>query len=84
MIHTFSVYNKKMLGPYKLQGYQGHRNVSKCSPHHNGDICITRGNNLKNSFSYMSQNVKTNIYFWLFRPNKIIPLFPVTLVCRIG
>ena len=46
------------VGPlHKIQGYQGHQNVSKCSPHHNGDIC-TRGNNLKTSFSYMSQNVK--------------------------
>ena len=45
------------VGPlHKIQGYQGHRNVSKCSPHHNGDICTTRGNNLKTSFSYMSQN----------------------------
>ena len=41
-----------------MQGYQGHQNVSKCSPHHNGDICRIRGNNLKTSFSYMSQNVK--------------------------
>ena len=39
-------------------GHQGHRNVSKCSPHHNGDICTTRGNNLRTSFSYMNQNVK--------------------------
>ena len=47
------------IGPlHKIQGYQGHRNVSKCSPHHNGDICTIRGNNLKTSFSYMSQNVK--------------------------
>ena len=45
-------------GPlHKIQGYQGHRNVSKGSSHHNGDICTTRGNNLKTSFSYMSQNV---------------------------
>ena len=36
-------------------------------PHHNGDICTTRGNNLKTSFSYMSQNVKKYIYFGLFR-----------------
>ena len=45
------------VGPlHKIQGYQGHRNVSKCSPHHNGDICTTRGNNLKTRFWYMSQN----------------------------
>ena len=56
------------VGPlHKIQGYQGHRNVSKCSPHQNGDICTTRGNNLKTSFSYMSQNVKKKVYFWLFR-----------------
>ena len=37
------------VGPlYKIQGYQ---NVSKCRPHHSGDICTTRGNNLKTSFS---------------------------------
>ena len=41
-----------------MQGHQGHQNVSKCSPHHNGDISTTRGNNLKTSFSYTSQNVK--------------------------
>ena len=46
------------VGPlHKIQGYQGHQNVIKCSPRHNGDIC-TRGNNLKTSFSYRSQNVK--------------------------
>ena len=31
------------------------------------DICTTRGNNLKTSFPYMSQNVKKYIYFGLFR-----------------
>ena len=41
--------------------------VIKCSPHHNGDICTTRGNNLKTSFSYMVQNVKKKTYFGLFR-----------------
>ena len=47
------------VGPlHKIQGYQGHHNVIKCSPHHNGDLCTTRGNNLKTSFSYTSQNVK--------------------------
>ena len=49
------------VGPlHKIQGYQGHRNVSNCRPHHNGDILIstTRGNHLKTSFSYTSQNVK--------------------------
>ena len=48
-----------MFGPlHKIQGYQEHQNVSKCSPHHNGDMCTIRENNLKTSFSYMSQNVK--------------------------
>ena len=33
-----------MLGPYiQSIGYQGHQNVSKCSPHHSGDRCTTRG-----------------------------------------
>ena len=53
------------VGP--LHKIQGHQNVSKCSPHHNGDICTTRGNNLKTSFSYMSQNVKKKLYFGLLR-----------------
>ena len=51
-----------MLGPYiKSRGTRGTENVSKCSPHHNGDIC-TRGNNLKTSFSHRSQNVKKKVY----------------------
>ena len=51
------------VGPlHKIQGYQGHRNVSKCRPH-SGDICTTRGNHLKTSFSYIVQNVNKNI-FW--------------------
>ena len=41
---------------HKIQGYQGHQNVSKRRPHHSGDICTTRGNNLKTI-------CKTNIYF---------------------
>ena len=63
MMKTFWVlrYKKNHVGP--LHKLQGHRNVSKCSPHHIGDICTTRGNNLKTSFSYMSQNVKKGI-FW--------------------
>ena len=44
-----------------------HRNVSKCRPHHIGDIWTTRGNNLKTSFSYTSQNVKKYVYFGLLR-----------------
>ena len=47
------------VGPLlKIQGYQGHQNVSKRRPHHSGDICTTRGNNLKTIFSFMGQNVK--------------------------
>ena len=76
MIKSFWVLKQKKyflffgghVGPlHKIQGYQGHRNVIKCSPHHNGDICTTRGNNLRTSFSYMSQNVKKCIYFGLIR-----------------
>ena len=54
------------VGPlHKIQGYQGHQNVSKCRPHHSGYICTctTRGNNLKTSFSFMGQNVKKKKYF---------------------
>ena len=47
---------------HKIQGYQGHQNVSKCKPHHSGEICTTRGNNLKTSFSFMGQNV---IFFYI-------------------
>ena len=47
-----------MLGPYIKSHHQGHQNVSKCRPHHSGDICTTRGNNLKTSFSFMGQNAK--------------------------
>ena len=52
------------VGPlHKIQGYQGHQNVSKRGPHHSGDICTTRGNNLKTSFLFMGQNVKKKVYF---------------------
>ena len=48
------------VGPlHKIQGYQGHQNISKRRPHHSGDICTTRGNNLKTIFSFMGQNVNT-------------------------
>ena len=57
-----------MLGPYiKSRGTRATEMSSKCSPHHNGDICTTRGNNLKTSFSDTSQNVQINVYFGLFR-----------------
>ena len=51
---------------HKIQGYQGHQNVSKCRPHHSGDICTIRGNNLKPSFSFMGQNVNKIYILGLF------------------
>ena len=63
LIRTFWVKIKNMkkinficfqghVGPlHKIQGYQGHQNVSKCRPHHSGDICTIRVSNLKTSFS---------------------------------
>ena len=52
------------VGPlHKIQGYQGHRNVSKCRPHHSGDICTTRGNNL---FFIYGPKCYKNVYFGLF------------------
>ena len=55
------------VGPlHKIQGYQGHQNVSKCRPHHSGDICTRRGNNLKTSFSFMGQNVKNMFNKFIF------------------
>ena len=72
LIRTFWVKIKNMkfnffrghVGPlHKIQGYQGHQNVSKRRPHHSGDICTTRGNNLKTIFSFMGQNVK-KIIIW--------------------
>ena len=48
-----------MLGPYiKSRGIRGTKMSANAALIHNGDICIIRGNNLKTSFSYMSQNVK--------------------------
>ena len=38
----------------------------KCRSHHSGDICTTRGNNLKTSFSFMGQNVKKMYNLGLF------------------
>ena len=63
---TFHQYQKLYSTP-PWHGARTYRNVSKCSPHHNGDICTTRGNNLKTSFSYMSQNINKIVYFGLFR-----------------
>ena len=62
-----------MLGPYiKSRGIRANQNIGKCSPHHNGDICTTRGNNLKTSFSYMSQNVqKKYILSYLGGPERV-------------
>ena len=56
------------VGPlHKIQGNQGHQNVSKCSPHQSGDIMYNKGKNLKTSFSSMGQNVNKMYilgYFW--------------------
>ena len=58
-VHVKYRSNRGHVGPlHTIQGYQGHRNVSKCKPHHSGDIYTRRTNNLKTSFSYMGQNVK--------------------------
>ena len=38
-------------GPlHKIHGHRGPQNVSKCRPHHSGDICTTRENNWKPVF----------------------------------
>ena len=72
LIRTFRVKIKKIIsesywGPFhKIQGYRGHQNGSKCRPHHGGDVCTARENNLKPFFSYMVQNVNFLLYFWLF------------------
>ena len=51
------------VGPlHKIQGYQGHQNVSKRRPHHSGDICTTRENNLKPVFHLWAKMLK-KIYF---------------------
>ena len=60
LIRTFWVQIKNMkkerffrghVGPlHKIQGYRGHQNVSKCRPHHNGDICTTMEDNCKPVF----------------------------------
>ena len=44
--------NGVMLGPlHKIQGYQGHQNVSKCRPHHSGDIIMyNKGKQFENQF----------------------------------
>ena len=68
---------------HKIQRYQGHQNVSKCRPHHNGDICTIRGNNLKTSFSFMGQNVKKMYILGALRGSSMIRLglscFPAIL-----
>ena len=71
------------VGPlHKNQRYQGHQNVIKCSPHHNGDIWTTRGNNLKTSFSFMGQNVKKNIFWGYFGgPERVFNDQTVGLSC---
>ena len=63
------------VGPlHTNQGYQGHQNVIKCSPHHNGDIWTTRGNNLKTSFSFIGQNVKKMYILGALRESSMIRL----------
>ena len=53
-----------MLGPYiKSRGIRGTEMSANAALITNGDICTIRGNNLKTSFSYKSQNV---IYFFIF------------------
>ena len=52
------------VGPlHKIQRYQGHKNVSKCIPHHSGDICTIRGNNLKTSFSFTTTGGYNKVTF---------------------
>ena len=52
------------VGPlHKIQGYQGHQNVSERRPHHSGDICSTRGNNLKTIFFIYGPKCKKKKYF---------------------
>ena len=47
LFHFFGVLG----GPlHKTHGHRGHQNVSKCRPHHSGDICKTRENNWKPVF----------------------------------
>ena len=57
-----------MLGTYiKSRGTnQGHQNVSKCRPHHSGDICTTKGEQFENLFFIYGPKHKKNIYFGLF------------------
>ena len=63
------IWRNKIRGPvgplHKIQGYRGHQNVSKCRPHHSGDICITRGNNWKPVFHILAKMWQMYI-FWLF------------------
>ena len=52
MIKPFEFKKNKfgvMLGPYR--GISGDRNLSKCSPHHNGDIYMyNKGKQFENQF----------------------------------
>ena len=48
-----------MLGPYiKSRGTRGTKMSANADLITSGDICSTRGNNLKTIFSFMGQNVK--------------------------
>ena len=48
----------QMYPPVALNQYTLVNRTHKHRPHHSGDICTTRGNNLKTIFSFMGQNVK--------------------------
>ena len=53
-----------MLGPYiKSRGTRGTKMSANADLIHSGDICTTRGNNLKTILSFMGQNVKKIVYF---------------------
>ena len=59
------------VGPlHKIQGYQGHQNVSKCSPHHNGDICTIRGNTI--GCNYPEIIWKPVFHTWVMSHSKIV------------
>ena len=72
LIRTFwvkieNIKNILFLSLHKIHGYQEHQHVSKFRPHHSGNICTTRGNNLKTKFFIYGAKC-TNIYilgyFW--------------------
>ena len=49
---------------HKIQGYQGHQNVSKRRPHHSGDIIMyNKGKQFENQFFIYGPKCKKNVYF---------------------